>query len=99
MEPELEAPTTHADPGQSGTPLRVLRGQICRPRKGPSPIKVCPEATQATSDAPTEPPFFLGLHLQHMEVPSLGVESELLAYTTATAMPDPSRVCDLHHSS
>ena len=35
-----------------------------------------------------------------MEVPKLGVESELqlLAYTTATAMPDPSRVCDLHHS-
>ena len=32
---------------------------------------------------------------------SLGVESELQlpAYTTATAMQDPSRVCDLHHSS
>ena len=31
--------------------------------------------------------FFLGLHLQHMRVPRLGVESELqlLAYTTATA--------------
>ena len=38
---------------------------------------------------------------QHMEVPRLGVKSELqqLAYTTATAMPDPSHVCDLHHSS
>ena len=39
-----------------------------------------------------------------MEVPRLGVESELqllLAYTTATAMWDPSHslVCDLHHSS
>ena len=36
-----------------------------------------------------------------MEVPRLGVESELqlLAYATATAMPDPSRVCDLHHRS
>ena len=35
-----------------------------------------------------------------MEVPRLVVESELqlLAYNTATAMPDPSRVCDLHHS-
>ena len=35
--------------------------------------------------------FFLGPHLWHMEVPRLGVESELqsLAYTTATAMPDP----------
>ena len=43
----------------------------------------------------------LGLHLQPMEVPRLGVESELelLAYTTATAMQDPSCVCKLHHSS
>ena len=45
--------------------------------------------------------FFLGLHPRHMEVPRLGVESELqpLAYTTATATQDPSRVCDLQHSS
>ena len=43
----------------------------------------------------------LGLHLRHMEVPKLGVESELqlLAYTTATATPDPSLVCNLHPSS
>ena len=43
----------------------------------------------------------LGPHLRHMEVPRLGIESELqpLAYTTATATPDPSRVWDLHHSS
>uniref|UniRef100_A0A8D1M8R1 Cystathionine beta-synthase n=1 Tax=Sus scrofa TaxID=9823 RepID=A0A8D1M8R1_PIG len=36
-----------------------------------------------------------------MEVPRVGVESELQlpAYTTATATSDPSRVCDLHHSS
>ena len=36
-----------------------------------------------------------------MEVPRLGVNSELqlLAYTTATAVQDPSHVCDLHHSS
>ena len=35
-----------------------------------------------------------------MEVPGLGVESELQlpAYTTATAMQDPNLVCDLHHS-
>ena len=34
---------------------------------------------------------YLGLHPQHMEVPRLGAELELklLAYTTATAMPDP----------
>ena len=40
-------------------------------------------------------------HLQHMEVPKLGVESDLqlLAYTTATAMPDLSQVCNLLHSS
>ena len=44
---------------------------------------------------------FLGLHLWHMEVSRLGVESELqlLACTTATATQDPSCICDLHHSS
>ena len=44
---------------------------------------------------------FLGPHPQHMEVPRLGVESELwlLAYATATALPDLSCTCDLHHSS
>ena len=33
-----------------------------------------------------------------MEVPRLGVQLELQlpAYTTATVMPDPSHVCDLH---
>ena len=38
--------------------------------------------------------FFLGPHTQHMEVPRLGVESELhpLAYATATAMRNPSWV-------
>ena len=36
-----------------------------------------------------------------MEVPRLGVKSELQlsAYTTSTATPDLSHVCDLHHSS
>ena len=45
--------------------------------------------------------FFLGLHLWHVEVPRLGVKSELqmLAYATATAMQDLSHVCDLHQSS
>ena len=43
---------------------------------------------------------FLGLQVQHMEVPRLRVKSELLllAYITATATPDPSHICDLHHS-
>ena len=47
--------------------------------------------------------FFLRAtpYLRHMEVPRLRAESklQLLAYATATAMPDLSRVCDLHHSS
>ena len=45
--------------------------------------------------------FFLGLHLRHMEVPRLGVglEPQLLAYTTTIATPDLGHVCDLHSSS
>ena len=45
--------------------------------------------------------YFLGPHPQHMEVPRLGVESELqlLAYTRAIATWDPSRICNLHHSA
>ena len=45
--------------------------------------------------------FFLGPHLQHMEIPRLGVELELQlpAYNTATAMPDPSSICNLYCSS
>ena len=36
-----------------------------------------------------------------MEIPGLGVKSELQlpAYTTATATQDPSCICHLHHSS
>ena len=52
------------------------------------------------------PTFFfciLGLHPWHMQVPKLGVESELRlpAYTTATATAtwDLSSICDLQHSS
>ena len=45
--------------------------------------------------------FFLAPPLWHMEVPRLGVKLELQlpAYTTATATPDSSHVCDIHHSS
>ena len=45
--------------------------------------------------------FFLGPHLWHMKVSRLGVklEMQLLAYATATAMPYPSCICNLHHSS
>jgi len=44
---------------------------------------------------------FLGLHLWPIEVPRLGVklEQQLLAYTTATATPHLSHVCNLHHKS
>ena len=40
---------------------------------------------------------FLGVHLQHMEVSRLGVESELqlLADTIATATQDQSHICKL----
>ena len=42
----------------------------------------------------------LELQVRHMEVPRLGVQSELQlpAYATATTRPDLSHVCDLHHS-
>ena len=45
--------------------------------------------------------FFLGPHPWDMEVPRIGVQSELqpLAYARATATQDLSRVWDLHHSS
>ena len=44
---------------------------------------------------------FLGPHSQHMEVPRLGVKSELqlLAYATATAPKDPRCICNLYHNS
>ena len=43
---------------------------------------------------------FLRLHPWHMEVPRLGVKSELQlpAYTTAIVTRDLSHVFDLHHS-
>ena len=45
--------------------------------------------------------FFLSSHLQHIEVPRLGVklEQQLMAYTPATAMQDPSHICNSLHSS
>ena len=45
---------------------------------------------------------FLGPHWWHMEVPRLGVKSELQllpAYNTATATSDSVLIYDLHHSS
>ena len=51
--------------------------------------------------SPPPTPCFSEPHSQPMEIPRLGVESQLqlLAYTTATTPPDPSRIYDLHHSS
>ena len=45
--------------------------------------------------------FFVGPHLCHIEVPRPGAKSELQlpVYTIATATPDLSRTCDLHHST
>ena len=42
-----------------------------------------------------------GAHVQHKNVPRLGVDLELqpLACATAIAAQDPSHVCNLHHSS
>jgi len=53
------------------------------------------------SPAPFLFSVFLGWHLQHMEVPRLGVQSELQprTYARATATPDASPDCDLHRSS
>ena len=42
--------------------------------------------------------FFLGQHLWHMEVPRLGVRSELQLPATATAMWDLSHICNVDHS-
>ena len=39
--------------------------------------------------------FSLGLHLRHVEVPRLGVESELWLPPYATAIPDLSHTCNL----
>ena len=45
--------------------------------------------------------FPLGPHPQHRQVPRLGdqYELQLLAYTIAKAMENPSGVCNLYHSS
>ena len=44
--------------------------------------------------------FFLGLHLQHLEVPRLEVKSELQLRPTPQPeqLPDLSHICDLHRS-
>ena len=65
----------------------------------PSPETLNSHYPQLLSLAP--PPLFLGPHVQHMEVPRLGVELELQlpAYTSATTTWDLSCIYDLHQSS
>ena len=63
--------------------------------------------TPNSQSIPLSPDFFLFFDLffratlRHMEVPRLGVISELQlpAYATAMAMPDLSCICGLYHSS
>ena len=43
--------------------------------------------------------LFLGPHPRHMEASRLGVTLELHLPTYTTATPDPSHICNLHHSS
>ena len=43
--------------------------------------------------------FFLGPHMQHMEVPRLRVELDLQLLATDTVTRDLSCICDLYHSS
>ena len=93
-------PVTQSPQGRGSAPaLRTVR---------PGPLREgASRAFQARSFfLPSSLSFFfafLGLNLWYIEVPGLGVELELPlllpAYTTATAMPDMSLVCDLHHSS
>ena len=56
---------------------------------------------QWLSNAEQKEISFLWPHLWQMEVPRLGVRSELqlTAYATATAIPDLSHVYDLQHRS
>ena len=66
-------------------------------------LSLCNDRMAVGNSQPTSFLFvclFLGPHPWHMEVPRLEVKSELqpLAYAIATATPDPSHLCELHHS-
>ena len=66
-----------------------------------TPPVVCLKQTNNKKTLTTFLCVFLGPHQKHMESSRPGVESQLQlpAHTTATATPDPSHVCDLHHPS
>ena len=87
--------------------LKVLSSHHLLTSSCPLPVKYSPSsrAPHSNSTCSTQPFFFFfffGLFRAapaHVEVPRLGVESELLLPTYTTARSDPSHVCDLHHSS
>ena len=91
------APTEVGVVSDGGVPESLLESSACGPRLSRAP--------RSASDLPhflsSLPSSLLSPHLWHMEVPRLGVPSKLQlpAYSTATARWDPSRICDLHHSS
>ena len=78
-------------------PLSEARDQTRNNLMVPSQICFCCAMTGTLENVL----YFLGPHLWHMEIPRLAVELELQlpAYTTAIAVLDLSRICDLHHSS
>ena len=91
---------------RAGTETQVLSGANYTILY-PVPVCCIQSTLQPTSQVQTDMflliKFFFFLFRAipvEMEVPRLGVESELqlLALTTATATPDPSRVWDLHNS-
>ena len=97
------APNRNKDvtlPPQPATLLRPGANTSSFPQTVPSPSplsfdsKALWGASHVRATAFISLSVFLGPHLRHMEVPRLWVELELQqpAYTTATAMPDPSRV-------
>ena len=81
-------------PFTQGTNLSVARGSFITEK----PIEIGRQNPRSTTWFSL---FFLGPHPRHTEVPRLGVKSKLQlpAYTAAIATWDPSRVCNLHHSS
>ena len=95
-------------------PGAALEWRIKAPVPLPFPDKI-PSQIHSFQSHPYQDPFlrsilvgpqfffliFLRPYLWHMEVPRLGVEWELQlpAYATATATPDLSCICNLHHSS
>ena len=84
----------------SWSAISGLRGKS-QGKNCPTASKSCPALLLAFTFIFFFLPSFLGPIRRRMEVLSLGIklELQLQAYTTATAMQDPSCVFDLHHNS